>query len=421
MAGPYISSVNYNNTVYNIKDAEARQAIENINSFEYLIAWKGDSTPDVTKIPAGVVVKYNGTDYTGTLVASSATQYKIYLVYNTTTLGYAEWITIDTNTSGSGSAVYAWEKFGDTNASLGDLGGLAYKDQASNVSPLTTDSVLGADTTFTNASSSVTFGSPTTDTFVKSYPGSTKKLETTSITGTNGTESVSQVTATAKTATNTVFGTDVSASLITTTSKTATNTVFGDSTTASKATAGTSVSVAKTGTAVSFHAFNSSLTNVAYNVAMGTGANAETLIIDTVSTASKSVTPAVSNGTITPYTFADVTVPVVTSNDSETFDAVATLSSVAVPVVSSNNSVTADKVSITNVNVAKVASSATVVATGKVASSDTNGDSVLIGLGTASTGSAVTAMPTATADAQTITVGTNDLVDAVTQTTVTVQ
>ena len=421
MAGPYISSVNYNNTVYNIKDAEARQAISNINSFEYLIAWKGDSIPDVTKIPAGVTVTYNDVDYVGTLVASSSTMYKIYLVYNTNTSGYGEWITIDTNTSGSGDPVYVWEKFGDTNASLGDLGALAYKDQASNTSPLSTDSVLGADTTFTNGSSSVTFGTPTTDTFVKSYPGSTKKLETTSITGTNGTESVSQVSATEQTATNTVFGTNVSASLITTTSKTATNTVFGESTTASKATSGTAVDVAKTGTAVSFHAFTSSLSNVAYNVAMGTGANAETLIIDTVNTASKSVTPAVSNGSITPYTFTDVTVPVVTSNDSETFDAVSTLSSVDVPVVSSNTSVKADKVTITNVNVAKVAGSATVVATGKVANSDTNGDSVLIGLGTASTASAVTGMPTATADAQTITVGTNDLVNAVTQTTVTVQ
>ena len=421
MAGPYISSVNYNNTVYNIKDAEARQAISNINSFEYLIAWKGDSIPDVTKIPAGVTVTYNNVDYVGTLVASSSTMYKIYLVYNTNTSGYGEWITIDTNTSGSGDPVYVWEKFGDTNASLGDLGALAYKDQASNTSPLSTDSVLGADTTFTNGSSSITFGTPTTDTFVKSYPGSTKKLETTSITGTNGTESVSQVSATEQTATNTVFGTNVSASLITTTSKTATNTVFGESTTASKATSGTAVDVAKTGTAVSFHAFTSSLSNVAYNVAMGTGANAETLIIDTVNTASKSVTPAVSNGSITPYTFTDVTVPVVTSNDSETFDAVSTLSSVDVPVVSSNTSVKADKVTITNVNVAKVAGSATVVATGKVANSDTNGDSVLIGLGTASTASAVTGMPTATADAQTITVGTNDLVNAVTQTTVTVQ
>ena len=421
MAGPYISSVNYNNTVYNIKDAEARQAISNINSFEYLIAWKGDSIPDVTKIPAGVTVTYNDVDYVGTLVASSSTMYKIYLVYNTNTSGYGEWITIDTNTSGSGDPVYVWEKFGDTNASLGDLGALAYKDQASNTSPLSTDSVLGADTTFTNGSSSITFGTPTTDTFVKSYPGSTKKLETTSITGTNGTESVSQVSATEQTATNTVFGTNVSASLITTTSKTATNTVFGESTTASKATSGTAVDVAKTGTAVSFHAFTSSLSNVAYNVAMGTGANAETLIIDTVNTASKSVTPAVSNGSITPYTFTDVTVPVVTSNDSETFDAVSTLSSVDVPVVSSNTSVKADKVTITNVNVAKVAGSATVVATGKVANSDTNGDSVLIGLGTASTASAVTGMPTATADAQTITVGTNDLVNAVTQTTVTVQ
>ena len=46
----------------------------------YVVAWDGASEPDVSKIPAGVVVTYDGTSYTGTLAASKEAAGKIYLV-----------------------------------------------------------------------------------------------------------------------------------------------------------------------------------------------------------------------------------------------------------------------------------------------------------------------------------------------------
>lgn len=49
---------------------------------EYVVAWDGASTPDVTAIPAGVTVTYSGTTYTGTLAASASTVNKIYMVWN---------------------------------------------------------------------------------------------------------------------------------------------------------------------------------------------------------------------------------------------------------------------------------------------------------------------------------------------------
>ena len=51
-----------------------------IGGSSYVVAWDGTSAPDVTQIPAGVVVTYNGTSYTGTLTAGTATKGPIYLV-----------------------------------------------------------------------------------------------------------------------------------------------------------------------------------------------------------------------------------------------------------------------------------------------------------------------------------------------------
>lgn len=63
----------------------------------------------------------------------------------------------------------AWQQFGE---SIGVLKAFAYVDEGE-----VTIQPAG-----TNAASSVSFGTPSSDTFVKSYPGSTKKLATTSIT-----------------------------------------------------------------------------------------------------------------------------------------------------------------------------------------------------------------------------------------------
>ena len=216
------------------------------------------------------------------------------------------------------------------------------------------------------------------DTFVKSYPGATSKMVTTSITPAGAATSViNSVTPT----TGSITG-------------------VSGSTTASKATAGTAVAVAKAGTAVSIPNVTGNTSVTASKVksagsagSKGTAATWSASVSDGVLsfsftantpttpatiptfdsvTASNttlgtaiSVTPAVSNGNITPYTFADVTVPqaasattVVTGVDTET------------------------------TNVATVGS-ATTVATGSLSSSG-KGSSVMTGLGTATTASALT-------------------------------
>lgn len=93
-------------------------------SFEVIIAWNGTSAPIVANIPAVVVVRYNDTDYTGTLVASADTEGKFYLVYSNSDSDqkdiYNEYLVVkDGNT-------YTWEKVGDTSI---DLSGYATKQE----------------------------------------------------------------------------------------------------------------------------------------------------------------------------------------------------------------------------------------------------------------------------------------------------
>lgn len=395
---------------YDIKDTVARAAITPAMLFHVAV--------DAATTPEGVVWEKQGVAITGTLVASAATT-GFYLVPATQTLTkdvYDEYVTIVVSGTGeSGDPyVYAWEKIGDTEIDFSHLA--QYLDTSVTK---TRDEVLGSATTFTNSSSAVTFTGRTDDTFVKSYPGVTNKLATTSIKGVGSDITFNAVaSATDATATNTVFGTDTTASKITTAAKTATNTVLGTATKASKATAGTAFSVAKAA---------SSATNISYvgnasttSVLQSASVSNETLTIGSVSVSQGSVTGTNGTQSITPYTFADVTVPVISSNAAVNFDAVGTISDVTVPVVSSNVSVTTTKITTASKTAATSAANATTVATGKVATTDTNGDSVMIGLGTATTASAVTAVGSGTAAAQSITVGTNDKVNALTDVNVTI-
>ena len=158
----YISQVKLpgSNTVYYVKDSEARDWIEQIASagIKFTVAWDGTSTPDVTKIPAGVVVKYNGTSYTGTLEPSSSTASFITLVYkktiNTRKI-YEEYITVTQGTGESGDPyTYFWEEIGDTDISIDDLGAMAYADTASGSVSVTSSGVSITSTgTFTPSGS----------------------------------------------------------------------------------------------------------------------------------------------------------------------------------------------------------------------------------------------------------------------------
>ena len=323
--GPYISKVTLpTGNTYDIKDAEARDLIAELQrNGKYL----GITTTPLTEGATTNPVTIDGESVTakaGDWVITS--DEKKEFIFNGT----------------------AWQEFGD----MSDLGSLAYKDSASGTVsvPASADSgFTGTAATLkitpagTNAASSVSFaahttknvmgtgttatvpapsgttkylqkgnaitglGTPGTDTFVKSYPGATSKMNTTTVTGVSG------------------------------------------STTASKATAGTAKNVATTGTAVTV-AVNTLGTETATQTAntpmWGATVANETLSFTFKPINTTSVTPAVSNGTITPYTFADVTVP-------------------------------------------KAATTATTVATGAL-SANGGGASVMTGLGTATTASAVT-------------------------------
>ena len=133
------------NTYY-IADREIRDVVETLSEaiaggVSYVIAWDGTAAPVVANIPAGVVVTYNGTEYTGTLSANSATPGAFYLVKSATQAGgaldkYDEYVPVGE----SGSKT--WEKIGDTQIDLTNVvTGVSLTKQ--------TDTVIGTDATFT--------------------------------------------------------------------------------------------------------------------------------------------------------------------------------------------------------------------------------------------------------------------------------
>lgn len=158
---------------YDIKDATAREMISGGVSF--VIAWDGASVPTVANIPAGVVVTYNGTTYTGTLDADNAEAGAFYLVKSSSTPSsetldiYDEYVPVGITGNKT------WEKIGDTQVNLTDV-----------VTGVTLtkvdDTVLGTGTTFTATSPTVAFNDTTSDTFVKSVSAETNKnLVTTTV------------------------------------------------------------------------------------------------------------------------------------------------------------------------------------------------------------------------------------------------
>lgn len=275
---------------YDIKDAVARAAVTSGLTFH--IATNAATTP------YGISWDNGGTVVTGSLVASSTTTgfYLVPASHTQTKDAYAEYVAVLVSTNPD---VFAWEKIGDTEIDFSNLS--SYLDTA--VTP-TSDEVLGSGTTFTNSTSSVTFAGGTNDTFVKSYPGVTSKLSTTTITGVSGSTTASAATAGTARA---IGNADVGSSI-------------------------TCAKVASVVTSVSYIG-NSSTTSVLQNASVSN----ETLTLGAVSVSQGSVigtdgtetfTPATSsNDTITPYTFSDVTVPI--AAESATTVATGSLSSEA--------------------------------------------------------------------------------------------
>lgn len=86
----------------------------------YIVAWDGDAAPVVSNIPAGVVVTYGGTSYTGTLPASSSTMGKMFLVAHSDDPSIKD-VYITAVSGGN----YVWSKIGNTSV---DLQGYATED-----------------------------------------------------------------------------------------------------------------------------------------------------------------------------------------------------------------------------------------------------------------------------------------------------
>lgn len=209
----YLSKFTFpNGQTYYLKDEEARQLIGSGGTF--IIAWNGTGTPDVSKIPEGIVVNYGGQQYTGTLSAADPeVQGKGFYLVKSSIGDAANKDTFDEYVVVNDGTAVTWERLGSTALDISGLKSLAYKDTVT----LTKGAgkfVLGSGTTATAAESDVTFtggatktalGSnatfstsvtrtskkikataqatgaavgSTNDTFVKSYTPETQKLDT---------------------------------------------------------------------------------------------------------------------------------------------------------------------------------------------------------------------------------------------------
>ena len=225
---------------YEIKDATARELIAGGLSFN--IVWDGTSAPVVANIPAGVVVTYNGTDYTGTMAASSADAGSFYLVKSgASPNAYDEYVV-----AGPSGGRF-WERLGGKDIDLSNLGALAYKDNVT-LSKGSGDNVLGEATTFTAAASAVSFAAHTTDNFVKSVSAVTgKKMVTTTVPNVTGNTDVSIPNVTNAGSASTwdfAMGTGTAAETLIISGGNSTAPTLGTALSASKVTLGTAKTVA---------------------------------------------------------------------------------------------------------------------------------------------------------------------------------
>ena len=111
-----------NSTVtYTFADATVRQTLA--GGLSFVVCWDGEE-PVVANIPEGVVVTYQGTEYTGTKAASTAAPLTFYLVKSATQVGsldaYDEYVSVGNP--------QAWQKLGSQGFDFSDLKALAFKD-----------------------------------------------------------------------------------------------------------------------------------------------------------------------------------------------------------------------------------------------------------------------------------------------------
>lgn len=275
---------------YYIADRELRDVVDVLSDtvaggVSYSVPWDGSSTPDVSKIPEGITVTYNGTNYTGTLDANDATPGSFYMIPASEEENnniYIEYVPVGE------TGHKTWEKIGDTAVDLSDyITNVTLNKQ--------TDTAIGTDATFTITQPTVSLASESssgtgTTEYIQSVDTSKKLSASASGAGVawNSKDQVTAVTGYPSPTTS-----SVASSVTPTTKKLATTTVTGvsGSTTASKATAATSQTTADgTGTA--------STTNTDWLKGVSVSNGVLTIGAATMDTQ-----------TTTQFTFADVTVP----------------------------------------------------------------------------------------------------------------
>lgn len=190
---------------YYIADRQIRNVVEDLKEaiaagVSFNIAWDGTSAPEVANIPSGVVVKYNGTNYTGTLTPAAATPGTFYLVKSATVTtespsdNYDEYVVIKPDTTDS--STWYWEKIGDTQVDLSDV--VTDVDIVKSSS-----SVIGSNATFT-------ITQPTVSLATDASSGTGKVQVVTDITSssTDSEDVVTAITGLGSPTTDTVIGTD---------------------------------------------------------------------------------------------------------------------------------------------------------------------------------------------------------------------
>lgn len=374
---PYISKVTLpSGNTYNIKDAAAREAIAALEGGSYFLG--------VTTTPLTDQATTNPVTVDGQSVTVTNGNIVVY--------GNAEFIW-------NGSK---WIEFGD----LSNLGQLAYKDSVS-LNKGTGDNVLGEATTFTNASSAVTFSGGTTDKVL----GSDATFSTTvtpSTTYIKATASGTAVGANGTAAAITGFGEHTTDTFVKSVSVTQGNKLV--TTTVPNVTGNTNVSIPNVTGNTTVTANKST-----WAFAMGSGTNAETLIIsggngNDVTATNTTLGTALSASKVTLGTAITVATGSATSSGTGAAlvtgvtvgDSATAITALGTPTTS--NCLTGVKVT-TQPTIALATDSTS--GTGKV--------SVATGITSATTTTnnkdevtAVTGIGTGTAAAQKITVGSND-------------
>lgn len=446
--GPWISKITLpSGNTYTLKDPVAwdgtitgslQQQIDQLSQqiaggVSFIIAWDGTATPVVANIPAGIKVKYNGTEYTGTMSADSAQPGAFYLVKSSSDAGqsdvYDEYFPIGQTGSKT------WEKIGDTQIDLSDVVTDVTLNQSTTnfltgLGTASTSKVIGENATIKINSVTVTVaestssgdvqvvkdgtttyykfnatgantawnnkdnvaavtgfdGDPTTDTFVKSVSAETgKNLVTSTVAGSNAITGVTDHTSNLVTA-------NAITSITANTSKLATTTIYGVGATTVNAInlSATTNQTTATGAGTS--------TSVNTDWLKGIAVESENLIINAAT---------LNTQTTNQYAFSTVAVPVKNSNSTTvatgslsttggstvaTGLATPTTAAFATGALSTNGSGATIMTSTTKTSAKFISASTITFATGETSTTG-SGAAVVTGVTIGTTAAAITSLP----------------------------